>query len=238
LNKVAYILLIFFFLSACSTSSKLNDTLKPVSSTQPLIQTVRLNEYSNIDSVLLEASKYIINRINTQSIIAVVSINAETRKLSEYSIDSVTMHLVNENSFTIIERMDINQINKELLYQYSGEVSDETAVSIGKKIGAKYIITGSIVSIGNKYSLRIKILDVESAENIGTKIYQFNQDQTLVALLKLDEQSKIDPVEKNIPANQEQPRQNIINGDINIINNNTTTINGDVFVNMPDGLGW
>jgi hypothetical protein len=41
---------------------------------------------------------------------------------------------------------------------------------------------------------------------------------------------------KQEPVKQETKQQPIINGDVNITNNNTTTINGDVYINKPKGF--
>ena len=38
-------------------------------------------------------------------------------------------------------------INAELTYQYSGEVDDDSMVSLGKKLGAQYLIVGSFEAI-------------------------------------------------------------------------------------------
>ena len=74
--------------------------------------------------------------------------------------------------------------------------------------------------------LRLKIADVQTAQIIGTKIYTVKPDNVLLSLLK-------PPVEEPKVA-----QQTVIMDDVNITNNNTTTIQGDVYVNMPKGLGW
>jgi hypothetical protein len=76
---------------------------------------------------------------------------------------------------------------------------------------------------GGRYSLRLKALDVETARILGTRMYQVKNDTALAALLR-------PAPEKEQNASQ----QTVINGSINITNNNTTTINGDVYVNKPD----
>jgi curli biogenesis system outer membrane secretion channel CsgG len=66
-------------------------------------------------------------------------------ELSSYIINSLTVNLVNNSNLTVIERSDINTILKEQKYQLSGDVDDNTAVSIGHQIGAQKIIYGSII---------------------------------------------------------------------------------------------
>jgi hypothetical protein len=67
-------------------------------------------------------------------------------------------------------------------FQLSGEVSDETAQSIGKKLGAQTIMSGSITAIGNTYRLRIRAISVETAEILGMQNVDVAQDSRIAAL--------------------------------------------------------
>jgi curli biogenesis system outer membrane secretion channel CsgG len=138
------------------------------------------------------------------------------------------MHLVNEDKFIVIERTEMDIIQKEQDYQLSGAVSDETAISIGKHLGTQFIITGSMLPFGNNYSLRLKITNVETAQIIGTQMYTVRPDNVLLSLLNSPDQNNDEIVDET------QTQVHIDN--VNITNNNTTTINGDVYVNMPNGF--
>jgi TolB-like protein len=188
--------------------------------------TVNTNS-EQLDSVVREGSYYIISKIPAESKVGIVNMNSSSVNLSNYIIDSIIMHLVNTNNFTVIERSELDIIQKEQRYQLSGEVSDETAVSVGKQLGTQVIVTGAIVPLGNNYSLRIKITNVQTAQIIGTQIYTIKPDNVLLSLLnpQIEESKPVTP-------------QTVIQGDVNITNNNTTTIQGDVYVNMPQGFGW
>ena len=179
-----------------------------------------------LDDVVRKGSDYIISTLPLKTRIGVVNMNSPSVNLSYYVIDSVIMHLVNNGNFVVIERSELDAIQREQKYQLSGEVSDETAVSIGKQLGTQMIITGSILPFGSDYSLRLKITDVQTTQIIGTNIYTVKPDSVLLSLLK-------PPVEEPKIA-----QQTVIIGDVNITNNNTTTIQGDVYVNMPKGLSW
>jgi hypothetical protein len=187
---------------------------------------VTYSRSEQLDSVIREASDYVISKLPIKSRIGVVNMNSSSVNLSNYVIDSIVMHLVNRDNFVVIERSELDTVQKEQKYQLSGEVSDETAVSIGKQLGTQMIVTGSILPFGSDYSLRLKITDVQTAQIIGTRIFTVKPDNVLLSLLKPTvEEPKI-------------AQQTVIMGDINITNNNTTTIQGDVYVNMPKGLGW
>jgi TolB-like protein len=180
---------------------------------------------NSLDSVIQEGSDYIVNKIQAKTKVGVVNMNSSSINLSNYVIDSIIMYLVNSGNFVVIERSELDIIQKEQKYQISGEVSDETAVSIGKQLGTEMIITGSILPLGNNYSMSLKVTDIKTAQIISTRVYAVKPDNVLLSLLK---------------SPSEEPRndapQTVIMGDVNIINNNETTIQGDVYVNMPKGF--
>jgi len=221
-KNVVFFFSLTFLLFGCASQSTPQQTAAgntPIANTGQ-VQTV------NLDSVIQEGSDYIISKLPIKSRIGVVNMNSSSVNLSNYVIDGIIMHLVNQDNFMVIERYELETVQREQEYQLSGEVSDETAVSIGKQLGTQMIVTGSILPFGNDYSLRLKITDVQTAQIIGTRIFTVKPDDVLLSLLKS-------------PVNEPKiAQQTVIMGDMNITNNNTTTIQGDVYVNMPKGLGW
>jgi TolB-like protein len=192
----------------------------------PIQQENTINHTYSLDSAINESSEYLVSRITANSKIAVVSVQSPSINLTNYVIDSLIMHLVNNGEFLVIERSEINILEIEQHYQLSGSVSDDTAVSLGKQLGTQFIISGSILQLGDKYSLRLKAINVKTAQIMGTKIFQINMDNTLMTLLETQKEELL--------AENNEKQSTVIHGDINITNNNTTTIQGDVYVNMPN----
>ena len=212
-----------------------------------IIEESNINQRLYIVNALLESSNYLESRINYNSKIAIFNIQSPTVNLTNYLIDSLSMHLVNKDKYQIIERSELYLLEQEQHYQISGSVSDETAVSIGKQLGTQYIVTGSILPLGDDYSFRIKVINVETAQNIGTRIYNVIPDRVLLALLEppKEELPKITADDNLLPNDEKlvnytenKTPQTVIQGDINITNNNTTNIQGDVYINIPQGFGW
>jgi TolB-like protein len=184
------------------------------------------NQSLNLDSAIRNGADYITGISPLKAKMAVLNVQAQTAMLSDYITDHIVMYLINENKFIVVERSDLGLLQKEQEYQASGEVSDQSAVSIGHQLGVQIIITGTLAQAGDLYVLRLKALDVETAEVLGMRIFQIQPDSTLLML-------SAPPAAKTEEKKEAAPQQ-IINGDINITNNNTTTINGDVYVNKPD----
>jgi hypothetical protein len=68
-------------------------------------------------------------------------------------------------------------------FQMSGEVSDESAQAIGRKLGAEYIISGSLANTGGIYRFRINTINVESAGIAASSATDIANDGKVQALL-------------------------------------------------------
>lgn len=99
--------------------------------------------------------------------------------------DSVTAELVKTNRFRLIERQRTEMLLQEAAIQQTGITDAATAVKIGKQLGAKAYVLGSIISVSAKDEWRsvkfaektvreteveaeIKLVDVETGEILGT----------------------------------------------------------------------
>lgn len=81
--------------------------------------------------------------------------------------DLLTSQMSETGEFELADRGEINKIMGELKLNSSGLVTKETQLKIGKLIGAKIIITGSIFKNGDKNYIVAKIIGVETSRVIG-----------------------------------------------------------------------
>jgi TolB-like protein len=95
--------------------------------------------------------------------IAVIGFNS-TENMSNYVIDELLEKLVNTKNFDVVDRQNLDLIKKEMDYQSSGLVNDESAVSIGRHLGAAYVITGSYEDLGAYGRFRIRVLNIETTK--------------------------------------------------------------------------
>jgi TolB-like protein len=116
----------------------------------------------DLNTGIRNGATYFEQNLERGFIIAVLSIRSDYPSLSEYVIDELSSHLVNGRIFTVVDRNYMDEIQHEMNYQLSGDVSDETAQSIGKRIGAQTVITGSVQTFGNNYRLDLRALSVET----------------------------------------------------------------------------
>lgn len=72
--------------------------------------------------------------------------------------------LVSNPNYRIVERAQINKAIAEQKFQKSGLIDDKSAVEIGKVLGADLIIVGSVVKIGNAYTINSRMIEVKTGE--------------------------------------------------------------------------
>jgi hypothetical protein len=83
----------------------------------------------------------------------------------------------------VVDRRNLDTLKQELNFQYSGEVSDETAVSIGRRLGAQCIISGYVEPFGDSYRLLIRAIDVQTAQIKAMRNYVIQRNKLLNTLL-------------------------------------------------------
>lgn len=121
-------------------------------------------QVSLMETVIESASETLIENIRPNSTIAILSVYSHDRETSEYIIDELEYKLVASQKFWIVDRRRLEQIRREQNFQLSGEVDDNSAISIGNLLGASIVITGDISGSGISRRLVLKALDVKTAQ--------------------------------------------------------------------------
>lgn len=137
-----------------------------------------------LDQAIEREAAYIIDRAPKDSVLAVVSIQSDSTGLSDYIMERFPDYLIqNRKNLTFVDRGRLDLIQKEINFQYSGEVSDETMVSIGEKIGAQIIITGAVSEAVDSYNFGVKMLDVRTAKILGSNSTKIAHDSKMESYL-------------------------------------------------------
>jgi hypothetical protein len=119
---------------------------------------------STLESALYAAADVIIARLKPQTTIAVVSVASGDAESADFVVDELAYIIVSSGNFKVVDRKSLDAIRSEQNFQISGDVDDDSAVSIGKLLGANIVVTGSISGVGSTRRLRLKALDVMTAE--------------------------------------------------------------------------
>jgi TolB-like protein len=136
-----------------------------------------------LDEGIRGAVSYLVERLSPGTKVAVLNFSADPA-VSNYAIEELTAFLFNAGSLIVVDRSELELLQREMDFQLSGEVSDESAQSIGKKLGAQTIISGSLSPLGNRWRMRVKALEVETAKIQGIQAYTIKKDAVLSSLLQ------------------------------------------------------
>lgn len=125
-------------------------------------------QVKNVDlsEALRFAASDICNGIPEQSVIGVVKFSSDSREMSDYLAENMTSAIKNTGKFRVVERSGKNLalINSEIDFQYSGEVSDNSVVDLGEKLGAQYLVYGTFEQFGGMLQLTVRTANVSTAE--------------------------------------------------------------------------
>ena len=121
-------------------------------------------------------------RIPNETTIAIVNFTAP-QGASDYVIGELTSRLVNTGRFIVVDRHSLALVEKEMNFQHSGIVSDESAQAIGRALGAQTIISGSLTPFGNSHRMQIRALEVETLRIQGNITYTIRRDAVIANLI-------------------------------------------------------
>jgi hypothetical protein len=121
---------------------------------------------TGVEGALARAADETLKNVQQRSKIAIVYITAQDRSTTEYIVGELEYIWVNKGYF-ITDRSQLDRLRREQNFQMSGEVDDDTAVSIGKFAGADIIVTGRVDGEGNLRRLRLRALNTQTAQVVG-----------------------------------------------------------------------
>jgi TolB-like protein len=116
-----------------------------------------------IDQAIRSSAEQIEARLARDTRVVVLSFDSPSERLSRYILDEMMTVFVNNHYLSVVDRAHIELIQREMAFQMSGDVSDDSAQRIGQLLGAQSIITGSIEDLGPHYVIRFRTIGVETA---------------------------------------------------------------------------
>ncbi|MCD6100424.1 MAG: PEGA domain-containing protein [Candidatus Marinimicrobia bacterium] len=98
--------------------------------------------------------------------VAVMDLDANNVGESEAKAlsDRLRIEIFRVGKFEVMERQRMQDILNEMKFQLSGTTTDADAIQIGKMIGVKKIVAGSIGKVGDIYTLSVRLIDIETGK--------------------------------------------------------------------------
>ena len=96
--------------------------------------------------------------------IMVMKQNSTEANLLNDVLDQITAAIVQAGKLKVVDRSNQALINAEQKFQLSGDVDDNSAVSIGRQLGAKYAVLCWISGASSSRKLNLRVLNIETAQ--------------------------------------------------------------------------
>ena len=135
-----------------------------------------------IEAALAETAEQFSKTLKAGSTIAIVGISSDTEEMSDFMLDELTVNFVKLRKLKVADRANLAAIKKEMNFQLSGEVGDDSIQQIGAMAGAQTVIRGNMKPLGDTYLLVIHALNVTTAavEDIYRKKIEPNETTALL----------------------------------------------------------
>jgi tetratricopeptide (TPR) repeat protein len=119
-------------------------------------------EALSLDEAIEQSAEKIAADLPAGSRVVIAAWESPSLGLSDYIMEELTGALF-DRDIEVADRQNLEYVYKELNLQRRGEVSDESARSIGKFLGAGLVITGQFTELGGPYRYRTNAVNVETA---------------------------------------------------------------------------
>jgi len=129
----------------------------------------------SLDDALESAANKVMREIEREILlgnisVAILNFEAPTNSISKHIDIKLTEYFRKNRRFMPTDRQRLDIARRELAFNLSGEVSDDTAQSIGKFVGAQVVVFGSIEKYGSNYRLWIRATSFEWVVTVGQAI--------------------------------------------------------------------
>jgi TolB-like protein len=143
----------------------------------------------SLDQAVQSSAQAIETRLPKGAKAAVLTFTSASQAFSDYIIDEIATVLSASRNLQVIDRQHTDAIRREFNIQLSGDVSDAEVKRVGQQLGAQFVITGSLVDIGNAYRFRLAAINIETAVREGSSSLNININDPQVVFLVTGQRS-------------------------------------------------
>lgn len=93
--------------------------------------------------------------------------------------------LTDRPGMRVIERAQLRDILTEQRLALSGRVDENTAVEVGRLVGAQYVVKGQVTSIGEQMRMDVQAVDVETSEVLAVQKLSDRTSELLGMIMRI-----------------------------------------------------
>lgn len=138
----------------------------------------------SLDDALVSAANDIAEKCDAKTILVIDDFESPSKNMTLYIREQVADLIYSADGLIQLvtrERMDL--VEKELEFQNSGKVSEQTILSAAERLGARSVVFGRFEELNRAYMLRIRMLDVKTAAYLFRKTYEISRSSKTEQLL-------------------------------------------------------
>jgi hypothetical protein len=132
--------------------------------------------FNDTDGLADKAVKNALERLNSKlpsgANIMIMKTNSTERNMLDYVVNQMNKSIIQTGRLKVVDRSNQTLIDAEMQYQLSGNVDDNSMVSIGHQLGVQYIVTCWISGVKSLRRLNLKVLNIETAQTIDQSDFE------------------------------------------------------------------
>ncbi|MDR3171247.1 MAG: tetratricopeptide repeat protein [Treponema sp.] len=140
----------------------------------------------DLEAGIAQIAREIEQALPTGTRIAVISFHSSSARFSAFVIEELQGTFIQNRKMTVVNRKNLELRRKELDFQMSGEVNEETMISLGHALGVQFIVTGMCTDMGEKYQFRFNAFDIDTTVYQVSSVVTVRRDSTMAYLLPAD----------------------------------------------------
>ena len=125
-------------------------------------------------------------RLEQGTKVMVLDFNSPSQNLSNYVLDEMIAGFVRNEKLGMVDNEDLEFVLKELNYHRSGNINNETARSIGRMLGAQYVISGALEESNSNYIIEFRTIAVEPGALQNITRVDVLKDAEILDLMAVD----------------------------------------------------
>ncbi len=152
-----------------STAAKANAAILKEAIASDVAASARLSQLESergslSDRAVKASVEELYSKLPADSVIIIIEANSSDRGRLNEIVNNISRTVISEGKLKVVDRSQI--MGDELQYQVSGNVSDDSYVSIGKNYGAQYIVFFDISGQMSTRQLNMRLLNIETSQVI------------------------------------------------------------------------
>ena len=152
-----------------STAAKANAAILKEAIASDVAASARLSQLESergslSDRAVKASVEELYSKLPADSVIIIIEANSSDRGRLNEIVNNINRTVISEGKLKVVDRSQI--MGDELQYQVSGNVSDDSYVSIGKNYGAQYIVFFDISGQMSTRQLNMRLLNIETSQVI------------------------------------------------------------------------